>query len=97
MAGEVAVFLDHMEEDKWWSQGGLLQSDEVYKEDLQRYKNARVQEEVRGTNGVTVVGLKDGGLKFAKDRGLKNTFNGYIEKSEVWGGSPPNLHSNYTP
>jgi hypothetical protein len=73
MVGEVVVLLDRLEEDKWWSQGGILQPDEVYKDDLRRYRHTRVLDDVRGgqyvaevedrisiwTDGIIVSGFTD--------------------------------------
>jgi hypothetical protein len=42
MACGVAVLLDQLVEDQWWSQGGLPQSNDVYKDELRRYILSKV-------------------------------------------------------
>jgi hypothetical protein len=34
MACDVSVLADSLADDQWWSQDGLLKSDEVYREEL---------------------------------------------------------------
>jgi len=100
MASEVAILLDWLGEDNWWSQGGILQPDEVYKADLQRYRQERVQDDVRGGPyvaeeeerfSIRIVGALVNGLS---DGVVKNVVNASLEKGEVWGGTSINIHSD---
>lgn len=47
MAVNVTVLVDGLAEDQWWSQGGLLKSNEAYWEELRRYMHSRLLDDMR--------------------------------------------------
>jgi hypothetical protein len=46
MTCDVVDLVDGVADDQWWSQDGLFKSDEIYRDELWKYMQSKVQEGV---------------------------------------------------